>query len=251
MKTFLISAAVAALILTASTAFAAADEPHSKGNNSSHATGQQQEKPPKGNTGGTGTGKGNGQTGQTRNLNATGGGRSGGMPSTSSGHHHNATGGMMQGNTSGGNAPSGNTSGRNLSGRNGQQGQSQNGKGSNGNGQQGQPAGSKGQGGNAWGHHGSLSAAINLRHFHKNMRATRRFRIGSYHGPHGYHYRRWAYGMFLPEIYFAQDYWISDYEDYDLDDPPDGYVWVRYGPDALLLDEDTGEIVEVEYGVFY
>jgi Ni/Co efflux regulator RcnB len=92
---------------------------------------------------------------------------------------------------------------------------------------------------------------MKLPHFHKNMRAQRRFRLGSYRAPHGYHYRRWAFGMFLPEIYFAQDYWISDYSDYDLDDPPDGYVWVRYGPDALLIDEDTGEIVEVEYGVFY
>ena len=28
--------------------------------------------------------------------------------------------------------------------------------------------------------------------------------------------------------------------------PPDGYVWVRYGPDAVLIDEDTGEIVQGE-----
>jgi Ni/Co efflux regulator RcnB len=134
--------------------------------------------------------------------------------------------GTTQGTTSGGNAPRSNAP--------------------SGTGQQG-----KGPSGSAGAHHGNAQAAMKLPHFHKNMRAGHRFRIGSYRGPHGYHYRRWAFGMFLPEIYFAQDYWISDYSDYDLDDPPDGYVWVRYGPDALLIDEDTGEIVEAEYGVFY
>ena len=34
-------------------------------------------------------------------------------------------------------------------------------------------------------------------------------------------------------------------------DPPYGYVWVRYGDDALLVDVDTGEILRVVYGVFY
>jgi len=32
--------------------------------------------------------------------------------------------------------------------------------------------------------------------------------------------------------------------------PPDGYVWVRYGDDALLIDEYSGDIIQVEYDVF-
>jgi Ni/Co efflux regulator RcnB len=30
-----------------------------------------------------------------------------------------------------------------------------------------------------------------------------------------------------------------------------GYEWVRYGNDALLVDVDTGEIIRVEYDIFY
>ena len=33
--------------------------------------------------------------------------------------------------------------------------------------------------------------------------------------------------------------------------PPYGAIWVRVGDDALLIDQYTGEIIEVDYGVFY
>jgi Ni/Co efflux regulator RcnB len=29
-----------------------------------------------------------------------------------------------------------------------------------------------------------------------------------------------------------------------------GYQWVRYGPDLLLVDIATGQVVDVRYGVF-
>lgn len=77
-----------------------------------------------------------------------------------------------------------------------------------------------------------------------------RYRGGAYSGPSGYSYRRWSYGQVLPSIYISQNYWISDYEDYGLQDPPPGTVWVRYGDDALLIDQYTGEILEVVYDQF-
>lgn len=39
--------------------------------------------------------------------------------------------------------------------------------------------------------------------------------------------------------------------DYALPPPPPGAVWVRENDDALLIDQDSGEIITVEYGVFY
>jgi len=33
--------------------------------------------------------------------------------------------------------------------------------------------------------------------------------------------------------------------------PPHGFVWVRYGPDLLLVNRRTGRIVDVIYGAFY
>jgi Ni/Co efflux regulator RcnB len=30
-----------------------------------------------------------------------------------------------------------------------------------------------------------------------------------------------------------------------------GTVWVRYGDDALLIDQYTGEVIQVAYGIFW
>ncbi len=73
---------------------------------------------------------------------------------------------------------------------------------------------------------------------------------GGYHFPNGHHYRRWRIGQILPLIFLEQEYVFNDYTDLGFDDPPPGYEWVRYGPDLLLVDLDTGEVVDVEYGVF-
>jgi Ni/Co efflux regulator RcnB len=91
------------------------------------------------------------------------------------------------------------------------------------------------------------------RYFPHQIHADRRF---SWHGDHdwrnqpGYYYRRWTYGEFLPLGWFVSQFWIDDYFDYDLPVPPYGYEWVRSGPDALLVDTYTGEVVEAVYGIF-
>jgi Ni/Co efflux regulator RcnB len=98
------------------------------------------------------------------------------------------------------------------------------------------------------GDHRSIQSMHN---FHRAFAAQHHFHAGAYHGPRGYAYRRWNYGERLPSIYFVRDYWITDYDDYGLQAPPYGYVWVRFGPDAILIDQNSGEIVEVVYGQFY
>ena len=85
----------------------------------------------------------------------------------------------------------------------------------------------------------------------RNIQASRHFHAGVYRGPQGYVARRWRFGERLPAAYFARDYWISNYLLYSLFAPSSGLVWVRVGNDALLIDERTGEIVQVEYGLFY
>ena len=100
-------------------------------------------------------------------------------------------------------------------------------------------------------HWGDRSASRDWRSYQRNIYAQHRYRLGSYRWPGGYNYRRFAFGEYLPQIFFAQDYWIYDYADYGLPYPPPGTQWVRYGPDALLIDQDTGEIVQVIYSVFY
>jgi Ni/Co efflux regulator RcnB len=85
----------------------------------------------------------------------------------------------------------------------------------------------------------------------RNVRASHRFHAGIYRAPPGYRYQRWGFGQFLPSVYWGRDFWLTDFLTYGLFAPPDGYVWVRYGPDALLIDQNTGEILQVDYGVFY
>jgi Ni/Co efflux regulator RcnB len=92
---------------------------------------------------------------------------------------------------------------------------------------------------------------ININIYRRNVTSPRRFRIGTYHAPRGYYYRRWHYGERLPASYYARDYWLLDFIAFGLFAPPQGYVWVRYGSDALLIDEETGEIIQVRYDVFY
>ena len=98
-----------------------------------------------------------------------------------------------------------------------------------------------------FGHH----PVVDISKFHRNFTAERHFHFRDYHGPAGWSYHRWGYGDNLPREYWAQDYWITNFLNFGLEAPPDGYVWVQYGNDALLIDEDTGEITEVEYGIFY
>lgn len=92
--------------------------------------------------------------------------------------------------------------------------------------------------------------AFDRAYFGHNFQARQTFRIGPYHAPPGYAYRRWAYGEILPAPFWVQDYWISDFWLFGLDVPPVGYEWVRYGPDALLVSTSDGEIGQVVYGTF-
>jgi Ni/Co efflux regulator RcnB len=105
--------------------------------------------------------------------------------------------------------------------------------------------GNSGWTGNTAGRHSSINS------LRLNVQASRQFHNGNYNAPQGYQYRHWGYGDRLPRLYFARDYWITDFMAFGLFEPPAGLIWVRYGNDALLIDEESGDIVQVDYGVFY
>jgi Ni/Co efflux regulator RcnB len=86
--------------------------------------------------------------------------------------------------------------------------------------------------------------------YQHNFQAARSFHIGPYHRPSGWAAHRWAYGQILPRAYFTSSYLIADYWLFALEVPPAGYEWVRDDTDALLISTDSGEILQVEYGVF-
>jgi Ni/Co efflux regulator RcnB len=69
--------------------------------------------------------------------------------------------------------------------------------------------------------------------------------------PRGWGYRRWAIGATLPGLFLAPAYYYTDWAGLGLSPPDPGFEWVRYGPDLLLVNVSTGQVVDVVYGVFY
>jgi Ni/Co efflux regulator RcnB len=86
--------------------------------------------------------------------------------------------------------------------------------------------------------------------YHHNFQAARSFHIGVYHRPVGWVPHRWVFGETLPRAYWASPYILADYWLFALEVPPAGYEWVRDDTDAILVSISTGEILQVEYGVF-
>ena len=101
------------------------------------------------------------------------------------------------------------------------------------------------------GYSGQRHDFSSFRDYHRDFRASRRFRGPDYRRPAGWYDHRWTFGEFLPSAFWARDYWLSDFGAYDLPPPPYGAIWVRVGNDALLVDRDSGEVITVQYDVFY
>jgi Ni/Co efflux regulator RcnB len=78
-----------------------------------------------------------------------------------------------------------------------------------------------------------------------------RIRATAFRYPRGYSYRRWAVGAILPHLFLSNYYYWNNYGALGLGAPPPGYVWVRYGPDLLLVNRYNGRIADVIYGAFY
>ncbi|MGI4730313.1 MAG: RcnB family protein [Janthinobacterium lividum] len=81
----------------------------------------------------------------------------------------------------------------------------------------------------------------------------RLFSLPRYIAPYGWGdgYRPIAIGVSLDAALYGPNYWISDPWAYRLPPAEDGLEWVRYYNDALLIDVQTGEVIDTVYGIFY
>ena len=101
-------------------------------------------------------------------------------------------------------------------------------------------------------HHATtVHRSARFAHLRRSFRAPHRFHVGIYRRPAGWYAHRWVLGQRLPRAWFGRDYWIVDFGIYGLIPPPDGLIWVRVGDDAVLIDQYTGEVIQIEYGIFY
>lgn len=79
------------------------------------------------------------------------------------------------------------------------------------------------------------------------------YRLPRYYAPSGwsYGYRRFGVGVTLNSYLFGSNYWINDPFYYRLPEVWGPYRWVRYYNDALLVDVRSGQVVDVEYDIFW
>ena len=69
--------------------------------------------------------------------------------------------------------------------------------------------------------------------------------------PPGYAYRLWAVGAILPPLFWREPtYYYTDWASMGLPPPDPGFQYVEYGPDLLLVNVATGEVVQVFPGAF-
>ena len=76
-------------------------------------------------------------------------------------------------------------------------------------------------------------------------------RAAPFRYPQGYHYRRWNIGLILPSLFLTNYYFYNEWAAVGAYPPPPGFIWVRYGPDLLLVGRHSGRIRDVIYGAFY
>ncbi|HEY5072406.1 MAG TPA: RcnB family protein [Caulobacteraceae bacterium] len=73
---------------------------------------------------------------------------------------------------------------------------------------------------------------------------------GNYDWPSGEGYQSLSVGDYLPPSFWSPDYFVEDYSYYGIAAPAPDYGWVRYGPDLVLIQLDTGAIAQEVPGVF-
>lgn len=77
------------------------------------------------------------------------------------------------------------------------------------------------------------------------------YRLGRYHDPYGWGYRRFSIGFNLWPSYYGSSYWLNDPWRYRLPPAYWPYRWVRYFDDALLVNIYTGQVVDVINNFFW
>ena len=64
-------------------------------------------------------------------------------------------------------------------------------------------------------------------------------------------YTRFGVGDHVPvRILDNDDATVDNFDDFNLSPPPYGFKWMRFGNDALLVNERTGRVIQADYNLF-
>ena len=81
--------------------------------------------------------------------------------------------------------------------------------------------------------------------FYYHGRPYAPFVVARYRWPAGYVYQPFVVGAYLPVAFWSPGYFMTNYDYYGLDAPAPENAWIRYGPDALQVDESSGQVDQV------
>lgn len=86
--------------------------------------------------------------------------------------------------------------------------------------------------------------------YRRTVTSTRHYNDGSFAAPAGYTYRKFAVGDHVSPLLLHGNVALTDFQTYQLVAPPAGTMWIRDGNDALLVDTNTGEVIQAQYDLF-
>jgi hypothetical protein len=104
-------------------------------------------------------------------------------------------------------------------------------------------------GGNAWNRGWRNDGRYDWQRYRfENRRA---FHLGPYYAPYrGYYYNPLEIGIVLDSMFYGRNYWI-DPGYYDLPPAPPGAEWIRYYNDVVLVDDYSGQVIDVIHDFFW
>lgn len=86
--------------------------------------------------------------------------------------------------------------------------------------------------------------------YRKTVTSTKHYNAGAFVAPSGYSYQKFAVGDRVSPLLMHGNVALTDFQTYQLVAPPSGAMWIRDGNDALLVDTNTGEVIQAQYGIF-
>ncbi len=96
----------------------------------------------------------------------------------------------------------------------------------------------------------TMTANDGYTQYRKTVTSKKHYSAAAYVAPSGFTVTRFSTGQRVPDVVLHSGPVLTNYNDYALVAPPSGLTWIRVGDDALLVDSNTGEVIQADYDLF-